>query len=35
LSLPPSGGLITTVMVHAMVFSIVWASTRGLFPQFY
>lgn len=26
---------IVPVMVHAVVFSIVWASTRGLFPQFY
>ena len=43
LTLPPSGGPvflsgqtgIVPVMVHAVVFSIVWASTRGFFPQFY
>lgn len=26
---------IVQVLVHSIVFSIVWASTRGLFPQFY
>lgn len=26
---------IVPVMVHSVVFSIMWASTRGLFPQFY
>jgi len=43
LTLPPNGGSIffsgqtgiVPVMVHALVFSIVWASTRGFFPQFY
>jgi hypothetical protein len=31
----PSGGGVVPIMVHSIVFSIVWASTRGLFPQFY
>jgi len=31
----PSGRGIVPVLVHSVVFSIVWASTRGLFPQFY
>jgi hypothetical protein len=26
---------IVPVLVHSVVFSIVWATTRGLFPQFY
>ena len=34
LSLPAGGGMVP-VMVHAVVFSIVWATTRGLFPRFY
>ena len=43
LTLPPNGGSIffsghtglVPVMVHTLVFSIVWASLRGFFPQFY
>ena len=43
LTLPPNGGSIffsgktglVPIMVHTLVFSIVWASTRGFFPQFY
>jgi hypothetical protein len=43
LTLPPSGGSvffsgqtgIVPALVHTLVFSIVWASTRGFFPQFY
>ena len=43
LTLPPNGGSIffsghtglVPVMVHTLVFSIVWASTRGFFPKFY
>ena len=34
LTLPPSGGLAATG-VHTLVFAIVFASLRGLFPQFY
>lgn len=32
--IPPSQGIVP-IIVHSFVFSIVWASTRGLFPQFY
>jgi Protein of unknown function (DUF3339) len=43
LTLPPNGGPvflsgktgIVPVLVHTLVFSIVWASLRGFFPQFY
>ena len=43
LTLPPDGGSvffsgksgIVPILVHALVFSIVWASLRGFFPQFY
>ena len=43
LTLPPSGGPvflsgqtgIVPVMVHAVVFSILFASLRGVFPQYY
>lgn len=43
LTLPPDGGSIffsgktgvVPVLVHTVVFSIAWASLRGLFPQFY
>jgi uncharacterized membrane protein YwzB len=43
LSLPPNGGSIffsgqtgiVPILVHTLVFSIVWASLRGFFPQFY
>lgn len=43
LSLPPDGGSvffsgktgIVPILVHTLVFSIVWASLRGFFPQFY
>jgi hypothetical protein len=31
----PSGRGIASVLVHSVMFSIAWASTRGLFPQFY
>ena len=34
LTLPPSGGAAATA-VHTLVFAIVFASLRGLFPQFY
>jgi hypothetical protein len=34
LTLPPSGGYAATA-VHTLVFAIVFASLRGLFPQFY
>lgn len=30
-----TGGVVVPVLVHSVVFSIVWASTRGFFPQFY
>jgi len=43
LTLPPNGGYlflsghtgVVPILVHTLVFSIVWASTRGFFPQFY
>lgn len=43
LTLPPNGGSIffsghtglVPILVHTLVFSIVWASLRGFFPQFY
>jgi len=43
LSLPPNGSNIffsgqtgiVPILVHTLVFSIVWASLRGFFPQFY
>jgi hypothetical protein len=43
LTLPPSGGSIffsgqtgiVSVLVHAVVFSITFASLRGVFPQYY
>ena len=43
LTLPPNGGPvffsgktgIVPILVHTLVFSIVWASTRGFFPRFY
>ena len=43
LMLPPNGGPIffsgntglVPIMVHSLIFSIVWASMRGFFPQFY
>jgi hypothetical protein len=34
LTLPPSGGLAATA-VHTLVFAILFATLRGLFPQFY
>ena len=43
LTLPPNGGSIffsgstgiVPIMVHTLIFSIMWASLRGFFPQFY
>jgi len=43
LTLPPDGGPIffsghtglVPILVHTLVFSIVWASTRGFFPKVY
>ena len=34
-TLPPGGTVMEATAVHTLVFAIVFASLRGLFPQFY
>ena len=35
LSLPPNSGHLTQVVTHAVVFGVVYAVLRSVFPQYY